>query len=182
MCLILSPQHPQVSLTSCSLLHILLCIRANLLPSHLSSCRLLFQRVSSGLKARPLLHSAASYATSRTCTDESFDRPGTVRKLLTRRCLITVRQTQAPQRSAQIEAWQGMLRVRRCLIPLCAIAPAELHEAGDVAFLVVSYPDGRHFFHSIKGGKRRSRCSIGLVKSLLVAYRWPHCKGIPSRY
>ena len=169
MCLILSPQHPQVSLTSCSLPHILPCMGARLLPTNLSSYRLLFQRVSSVLKARALLHSAASYATSRTCTDESFDRPCTVLKLLTRRCLITVRQTSDPQRSGQIEAWQGMLRVRRCVIPLCAIAPAELHEAGDVAPLPVFHSGGRLFFHSIAMVNRHSRIRIRLVKSLLVA-------------
>ena len=169
MCLILGPQHLQVSLTSCSLLHILLCMRANLLPNHLSSSRLLYQRVSSVLKARPLLHSAASYATSRTCADESFDRPCAVRKLLTRRCPITVRRGRDPQRSGQIEAWQGMLRVRRCLIPLYAIAPAELHEAGDVAPLPVFHSGGRHFFHSIADVNRHSRICIRLVKSLLVA-------------
>ena len=53
-----------------------------------------------------------------------------------------------PQSSGQFEAWQGMLRVRRCLIPeatLESIAPAELHEAGDVASPLVSLLRRRHF-------------------------------------
>lgn len=163
MCLILSPQQLQVSLTSSSLFHILLCLRANLLSNHLSSCRLLFQRVSTALKARPLRRPAASYATSRTCTNGSFDRACTVRKLPTRKCRITVRQTPDTRRSGQIEAWQGMLRVRRCLIPLCAITPAELREAGDVAPLSGFLSRGRRFFHSIANVKCHSRSSIRLV-------------------
>ena len=61
------------------------------------------------------------------------------------------------------------------------IAPAELHEAGDVASLLVFYSGGRHFDHSIVGGERQARSSIRLLINPLISSTRLHCNVIPSR-
>ena len=62
-----------------------------------------------------------------------------------------------------------------------AIAPAELHEAGDVAVLLLSCWGGRHFDHCAIRNIRHFTSTIALVGKLAVASTLLDCNGISCR-